>query len=771
MTSPTMGTAAVRALRPLRLLREDERGVTLIEAVAALVLFAIVATALVGLLTSAISANTFSREKTAGEQIANDQVEWIRSKSYDTVGTTAGNPAGSIAATGLKCPTPAAACDPNPVVVRGVSANVTTDIRFVDDPAPTSYATQANYKKVTVTVTRVSDGKRLAQGVTYIAPPSRAPLGGLNNAIINATVVDFGLQTLPPIGDVTVGLSSTSPLVSRSDTTSQTGLVSFAALTPNPSSGDYYSLTVTPPTGFVVLKDDDIAQTPTSASARVSLAPGQTWSTTLGIYRPSTIYVNLADSKSTTDTADDTPYTGAVTVQISGTPGSDSYTCPGSQATVYACSGGQLTVWKIAGEPVRPGDYQVSTSGTFLSDPVSQYVPTSYPSDLTATYTVPLTLLGGLTVTVRANGVTPIAGATVTVTGGPQAPFTRTATTNSSGVASFTDIPAGSGYTVTATKGTAGASTTTSVIAETNTNVSIDLPLGTIPVTVRWGPGGPVVPNADVTVTGPGAYNQTLQTDASGQAVFADVPAGPGYAVSATKAGYTGGPVSTTAASPGTNVDVELPATGTVEATVTWGSTGSPMTPVPAAGATVTVAGGPDNRTYTATTNASGVASLAVPPTTAANPYTVQAVKGASNTVSAANVTSLASGATATRGMALTPVKTLTLRIRRGPGSTPTDIPDTLVTVSLTGPPNGAAGSLPAYQYVGTTNASSQVVLSVPTRTGSTSSTYSVKVFEGSTCSGSVANRRRSMTLNVTAGTGSQSATVVLTQSTCPTLP
>ena len=222
---------------------------------------------------------------------------------------------------------------------------------------------------------------------------------------------------------------------------------------------------------------------------------------------------------------------------------------------------------------------------------------------------------------------------------------------------------------------------------------------------------------------------------------------------------------------PCTNADVELFNERALTETYTRSPPDSLPTSMRAAGATVTVAGGPDNRTYTATTNASGVASLAVPPTTAANPYTVQAVKGASNTVSAANVTSLASGATATRGMALTPVKTLTLRIRRGPGSTPTDIPDTLVTVSLTGPPNGAAGSLPAYQYVGTTNASSQVVLSVPTRTGSTSSTYSVKVFEGSTCSGSVANRRRSMTLNVTAGTGSQSATVVLTQSTCPTLP
>jgi hypothetical protein len=148
----------------------------------------------------------------------------------------------------------------------------------------------------------------------------------------------------------------------------------------------------------------------------------------------------------------------------------------------------------------------------------------------------------------------------------------------------------------------------------------------------------------------------------------------------------------------------------------------------------------------------------------------VQAVKGTSNTVSAASVTSLTSGATVARAIALTPTKTLTLRIRRGPSGSPTDIPNTLVTVSLTGPPNGTANNPPAYQYVGNTNASSQVVLSLPSLPGS-SSTYTVKIFLGSTCTGGVSNSTRNTTLSVTSGGGSQSATIILTSSTCPTLP
>ena len=147
-----MGNAAARARRPLRLLRLEERGITLIETIVALVLFAVVATALISTLSSAISANSFSRQKTAGEHIVNDQVEWIRAKDYSDVGTTSGNPAGLVASTGLKCPDPGgtgvvAQCDANPVDFRGVTANVSTDIRYVDDPAPTSYATRRTTRR------------------------------------------------------------------------------------------------------------------------------------------------------------------------------------------------------------------------------------------------------------------------------------------------------------------------------------------------------------------------------------------------------------------------------------------------------------------------------------------------------------------------------------------------------------------------------------------------------------------------------------------------
>ena len=60
------------------------------------------------------------------------------------------------------------------------------------DPTPTSYATGAIHEKVTVTVTRDSDGRVPAGVVTCVSPESRGPCGGINNAIINATVIDLG---------------------------------------------------------------------------------------------------------------------------------------------------------------------------------------------------------------------------------------------------------------------------------------------------------------------------------------------------------------------------------------------------------------------------------------------------------------------------------------------------------------------------------------------------------------------------------------------------
>ncbi len=256
----------------LALKRQD--GFSLIEATVALTLFLILATALSGLLSSSVAAQRVARERTIAKQQVLAEIETIRRLPYDNVGIVAGNPPGVIVAS-------------KPISLTGLQATMATQVQYVSDPTPTSYATSANYKKVTVTVTRTKDSKQLMRSVTYIAPAARAPYGGINNAIINAEVVDFALNT--PIIGAAVGLA-TGPSAPRNDVTDETGTASFPALTPNPTSGStaYYDISAGA-TGYTTLSDD----LSPGAAAHVQLAPGQTFNTAIRLYLPARILVTV----------------------------------------------------------------------------------------------------------------------------------------------------------------------------------------------------------------------------------------------------------------------------------------------------------------------------------------------------------------------------------------------------------------------------------------------------------------------------------------------
>ncbi len=104
-----------------------------------MILFAGLAAAMAGLLTSAISANKLARQRTIADQAALEHIETIRRLDYDDVGVVLGNPPGVVAST-------------TAINLTGLNATITTQIRYVDDPTPTSYETTANYKRVVVTV-------------------------------------------------------------------------------------------------------------------------------------------------------------------------------------------------------------------------------------------------------------------------------------------------------------------------------------------------------------------------------------------------------------------------------------------------------------------------------------------------------------------------------------------------------------------------------------------------------------------------------------------
>lgn len=727
--------AAKRILGPRRtFLARREDGFTMIETVMAMMLFAFIAVGLVGLLQSSISANTLSRQKTVAQQVGQEHVEWIRKLNYDQVGVVNGNPPGVVPAT-------------KPISVRAVEATITTQIRWVNDPTRTGYVTGANYKKVTVTVTANRTGRVLASTVTFVAPPSGGPYGGLNKAILNVRAMD--LQASEPIGDAAVALSTgpSAPLNDLTDST--TGLVTFAALTPNPTSGSqaYYDVAVTK-SGYETYVD----YISPAAPAHVQLAPSQTLDTTILLYRPVTMTVALQD-------AFGNPYAGTATVKVTSERSA-------TTQTYTATSGSTPPISTFAGRPMAPGNFTVRAfttgAGPLCADPVTQLAWDGYPSTLASTITLGLQTCpsGTLVVNVTQSGA-PAANATVQVSGGPNDISAITGTTNAAGTVTFTNLPSGTdAYAITATDvaGIVSGSTTATISTGQTTTKTINLadpPFGSIQAMVRW--LGAAVNSATVRVQGgPYAIDRTLTTGGSGNVTFTNVPAGSGYTVTATKNGQsrtvTG--VTVTAGST-TSVTLNMPA-GTINVTATWAGL-----PAGNVGGTpsVTITGGPNGGTYSATiTNAGGTVSVAVPATTSAYPYTVTVTKNQGS--GTASVTTLADAGTAAANVALTPVKTLTLTIQSG-GS---NIPNSPVTVSLTDGPNGDPNVVPAYQFVGNTNASSQVVLTVPVQS---SGSYRVKVLKTGCPAGS--NKARSTTVLADATT--TTATIDMNSSSCPTLP
>ena len=270
--------ARVRARLDARVPAKGESGFSLMEAVLAMALFALIATALLGVLVSGVSAQRLSRQKTIAEQSATAQIEYIRTLSYSQVGNPGKNPSGIIPLTQSVAAVLGS-------TYPGLTGTVTTKVEWNNNPldkVATSYRNAAFYKKVTITVTRSSDGKQMSQMVTYVADVKGGT--GVNEVEIDVNVLDIGNNT--PIANQDVNLT-TGPSAPLSDTTDAGGNIVFPALTANPTSGPtaFYNLSMTPPSGYTLLKEDDIAQTPTSANAHVQLAPSQVFPTSLRVYK------------------------------------------------------------------------------------------------------------------------------------------------------------------------------------------------------------------------------------------------------------------------------------------------------------------------------------------------------------------------------------------------------------------------------------------------------------------------------------------------------
>jgi prepilin-type N-terminal cleavage/methylation domain-containing protein len=269
--------SAVRLGRRLDPSRES--GFTLIEMLMSMVILMIVSTPLVMVMSTSVVTQKYNRQRTLAQQAVMQKVEYVRSLPYDSIGTVAGNPSGTVTTSdSLTSST-------------GLNATLTTQITYVNDKTPSGFQSEANYKKIVMTVTRNKDGRQLAKEATFISPPGDGTFSASAKGLIGATLMDYATGSLIPNVEVDLG---TGPSAPRKDISDATGRVGFPQLTPNPLTGTqaYYDLTVPAASGWSTLPAD----VPPSTAAHLQVLAGPGQSTTLRLYKPGSINATLTDA-------------------------------------------------------------------------------------------------------------------------------------------------------------------------------------------------------------------------------------------------------------------------------------------------------------------------------------------------------------------------------------------------------------------------------------------------------------------------------------------
>lgn len=178
-------------------------------------LMLIIFTALVGLLRTSLQVAQLAKTRSVATTVAESQIEYIRSLSYDSVGTVGGIPAGSIPQVST-------------TTQNGIAFPVRTLVEYVDDPADGTGSGDANgittdYKRIKVSVSYNANGRaQKIELVSNYAPPGlETTTGGgtLKVSVVNATGVGI------PGAAVRIVNASTSPTIDFTTFSDATGTV------------------------------------------------------------------------------------------------------------------------------------------------------------------------------------------------------------------------------------------------------------------------------------------------------------------------------------------------------------------------------------------------------------------------------------------------------------------------------------------------------------------------------------------------------------------
>ncbi|MDP3402938.1 MAG: carboxypeptidase-like regulatory domain-containing protein [bacterium] len=245
------------------------RGMSLVDVIVGIALILIVFLALLGLLRASLLISSSSKAKAGGTAVATTQMEYIRSLSYDNVGTLGGIPAGPIAQYAT-------------TTMNGIPYGVRTLIQYVDDPkdgfgAADSNGITTDYKRVRIAATYQFRGEeREIVIVSNVVPPSIETTAGGGTLRVNVVNAVGGAVAG---ASVHIENSSVSPAIDLITFSDSAGSVSLPGA---PTSTDY-RITVTKD-GYSTAQTyarDVTNQNPTPGYLTVSL--GQTTTSTFAI--------------------------------------------------------------------------------------------------------------------------------------------------------------------------------------------------------------------------------------------------------------------------------------------------------------------------------------------------------------------------------------------------------------------------------------------------------------------------------------------------------
>lgn len=529
----------------------------------------IVFLALFGLLRASIAVSQLTKAKAVATAVAESQMEYVRSLSYDAVGTVGGIPAGAVPQNST-------------TTSNGIPYGVRTFIAYADDAADGLGGADTNhiitdYKRIKVTVNYVAGGKpRTVELVSNYSPLGMETTTGggtLRLVIVSASSA--------PVAGASVRIvnAGTSPTVDVTTFSDATGIVYL----PGAATSSQYQVYVTK-TGYSSAQTyarDTTNQNPTPGY--LTVAKDMTTTSTFAIDQLSTLTMRSYMAIATTTFSDTFPDSSNIAAfsnaQVSG--GSVTLANPG---TGYAASGTALSKtlaptylvsWVSASSTssVPPGTSAVvrveDGSGTPLPDSVlpgnstgftgtidlSGISTSTYPSlalraSLTtnATTTTPQLQQWGVA---YKRGPIPLPNIAFTLTGtktvgstGAGAPIYKTILATSTGATGANALPLEwdayaltlSGYdTVDACNAppytlSPNATSDSSLYVASSTSNSLL-------VSVRDS-SNVAISGANVTLSRTG-YTSTVTTSPCGGAYFGSIAASSAYTIQVSKTGYT----------------------------------------------------------------------------------------------------------------------------------------------------------------------------------------------------------------------------------------